>query len=204
MIKLRVRGILLVIMVLTLALFQTGSAQAKLTKDQQALRKGGRGEELARSLTRGSRSWMEKVFRLYSFVRDDIALYQFKERKSPTFVLMRGAGREEDKARLLSTLLNAVNVRGYLATINLVKYGEDVTYSFVVIQANRQQAEALSKATGGGGKFTQFPLENSNGKFVPLVPLSGYYIGRLSTEFYEASRSGQWKKWKYHLTLVGF
>jgi len=204
MAKLGVRSMLLLVLVLTLALFQTGSAQAKLTKNQKALMRGGRVTELARSLTLGSRGWMDKVFRLYSFVRDDIALYQFKERRAPTRVIMDGAGREEDQARLLSILMRAVNVRGSLATIHLVKYGEDVTYSFVVIQANRKEAEALSKATGGGGKFTQFPLGSNKNEFIPLVPLSGYYIGRLSPDFYEVNRSGQWKKWKYYVNLARF
>lgn len=197
------RSILMVVLILGMVLFQMGSAQARLTEEQRALMERGRTEELAKSLTRGADTWAEEVARLYLFVRDEIEVFRFEERRSPRRVLRDGAAREEDKARLLSVLLGEVGVRGYLATINYIRFGEDQIYSFVALRATREEAEALSRATGGAGKFIHFPLRRREGRFIPLVPLSGYSIGQLSPRFYEEV-NGEWKEWKYRARLARF
>ena len=220
-----VKSILMVI--LALVLFQSGSAQARaterkmkcprcgyeffpgrvarveLTEEQRALMERGRTEELARSLTREVERWTERVARLYAFVRDEIRVFRFETQRAPRRVLRDGAGREEDKARLLSVLLGEIGVRGYLATINFVRFGEDQIYSFVALRVTREEAESLSKLTGGEGKFTHFPLRRREGRFIPLVPLSGYSIGQLSPQFYEEV-NGEWKEWKYRVRLARF
>lgn len=206
MIRARMKGVLAVALGLALAFFLMESAQAKLTGKQKALMKRGRVEELAKSLTRGMRGRVEKASRLYLFVRDEIRVFEFKEQRSAGRVLMDRAGREKDKARLLSRLLKGIKEKGYLATINLVKYGEDQSYSFVVMKVTKKEAEAMSKITGGKGEFIRFPLKRERGRFIPLVPLGGYSIGRLSTDFYKEVKegNGQWKKWKYNVSFARF
>ena len=205
MIKTKTKSMLMAI--LTLTFFQIELAQGyPLTERQEELRERGRVKELARSLVRGAESRAEDVSRLYLFVRDEIEAFHFENRRAPRCVLRDGAGRKEDKARLLSELLDEVGVEGYLATINLVKFGEDYTYSFVAIRATEREAEAMSKATGGEGSFTRFPLRRRRGRFLPLVPLSGYSIGQLSPEFYEETEegNGKWRKWKRRVRLARF
>lgn len=206
MVRIGIRNMLVVSLGLALAFFQAGLAQAKLTEKEKGLMKEGRVKELAKSLTKGTKGRVEKVSCLYSFVRDEIRVFQFKKRRSPSRVLRDGAGREEDKARLLSDLMDEVKIKGYLATINLIRYGEDQIYSFVAIKVTKKEAETMSRATGGGGRFTRFPLKKEKGRFIPLVPLSGYSIGQLSTDFYEEVEegSGKWKKWKYNVSFAKF
>ncbi|MCD5397884.1 hypothetical protein LR003_03025 [candidate division NPL-UPA2 bacterium] len=225
MIRMGVKSILMVI--LALIFFQAGLAQAgaterkircphcgyefflervarvELTEEQRALMERGKTEELAQSLTRGIEEWAERVSRLYTFIRDEIKVFHFEERRSPRRVLRDGAGRSEDKARLLSVLLDEIEVRGYLATINFVRFGEAQIYSFVALRVTREEAESLSKLTGGEGRFTHFPLWRREGRFISLVPLSGYFIGQLSPQFYQEV-NGEWKEWKYRVRSVRF
>lgn len=224
MVRTRVKSILIVI--LGLALFQSGSAQAgvterkvkcpscghefflegvarvELTEREKTLMEEGEVKELAQSLTRG-RKWSERVSRLYAFVRDEIEVFRFEERRAPRHVLRDGAGWKEDKVRLLSVLLEAIGEEGYLATIDFIRFREQHTYSFVVLRVNKEEAEVLSKLTGGRGAFIRFPFRRKEGRFIPLVPLSGYSIGQLSPRFYE-EENGEWKEWKYRVRLVRF
>jgi len=200
------KGMLTITLGLSLALLWMGLAQAKLTENQKKMMKEGKVKELAWSLTWGAKGRVEKIVRLYLFVRDDIRVFQFKERRSSRRILMDGASRPEDKARLLSDLLYQVKIRNYLATINLIRYGEDQTFSFVALRVTWKEAEALSRMTGGNGKVTLFPIRGERGYFIPLVSLPGYSIGRLSTDFYQEVKegSGKWKKWKYGVSFAKF
>ncbi len=188
---------------LALAISQIASASPKLTDKQKKLMERGRVKELAKSLTRDAKTRLEKISCLYLFVRDEIKHFDAENRWAVKRVLREGAGRADDKARLLAELMDKIiEEKYYLATINYVKYGEQMTYAFVAIKAKKEERKALSNATGGGGECIRFPIKKK-GKFIPLVPLSGYSVGKLSTEFYDETEegSGKWKKWKYHVSF---
>lgn len=182
-----------------LALTTCQVASAELTDKQKELMERGRVRKLAESLTMGAKTRVERISSLYLFVRDEIRHFNFKSQRSPSRVLMDGAGRKDDKARLLAELLDKIDEECYLATVDFIKYGEQFTYAFVAVRARKKEAEAMSRATGGDGEFMRFRIRRREGRFIPLVPVAGYHIGKLSTEYFEETEegSGKWKRWRY-------
>ena len=193
----RKTGVWIVALAMLGLVFSRTAGAIDLTEKQEALMEKGKVKDLAQSITKESAGRIDKICTLYLFVRENIKRVDALEsRSSPGQVLRNAAGRGDDKAMLLAEMLKKAGEESYLATMNLVEYGEQFTAGFVALKATDSDATKLARFTGGGS-FIRFPRKKG-GKplYIPLVPEAGYSIGRVSPDLYEETKDGEWKEWK--------